>query len=119
MSKHFINIKEYSDTWVCDDCGTIFNSTVDISLDGKLIYSIELDGHFGNDNYYPIIDGEKSQSELGYIEHILNLLGLDEEMEYILEQFDKVHFICTKPSLLFLSAILLDEYCIELAINSN
>ena len=41
--------------------------------------------HFGNDNYYPIIDGEKSQSELGYIEHILNLLGLDEEMEYILE----------------------------------
>lgn len=119
MSKHFIAIKEYSDTWVCDDCGTIENSTIDISLDDKLIYIIELDGHFGNDNYYAIVDGEKTQSELGYIEHILNLLGLDEEMEFILEQLDKIHFIAIKPSLLFLSAILLDEYCIELVINSN
>ena len=119
MSKHFINIKEYSDTWECDDCGTISNSTVDISLDDKLIYSIELDGHFGDNNYYAIIDGEKTQSELGYIEHILNLLGLDEEMEFILEQLNKVHFITIKPSLLLLSAILLDEYCIELEINSN
>lgn len=119
MSKHFINIKEYSDTWECDDCGTIENSTVDISLDDELIYSIELDGHFGNNNYYPIIDGKKSQSELGYIEHILNKLGLYDEMEFILGQLDKVHFVTIKPSLLFLSAILLDEYCIELEINSN